>query len=183
MALDPRDFLSLDRQQIKGRAILALKDVVDGISTGALKGITIQSGDTQSIPNNAITPVDFGIGLPGDPANVTFDDLGFYIPANQTDAFEIPADVNRIMVWFGSGWANSSVGDRSVQVFRNLTSSIPGASGERWDAEASISQLFNLSSGIIPVSQGDLISFRVFQNTGGNLTLTPTAKASLLVVG
>lgn len=168
------------RNNIRGDELAAL---IAPAGANALLGITIQQGDTQSIPDDVFTPIDWGAGLPGDPANVTFDDLNFYRPENQTDALEIPANVNRVACWFGCGWANSAVGNRNISIFRNPTSSIPGAQGIQYDAQATISQTYNISSGIIPVSEGDLISFRVKQTTGGNLTATPTAKASLWVMG
>jgi hypothetical protein len=85
-----------------------------------------------------------------------------------TNAVKIPANVSRIKVTGNAWFANSSAGVRVLEIKKN-GASINGGGYAR--APGTGNTQLNITSAIIEVVEGDLISLWGLQTSGGNLNI------------
>lgn len=132
-----------------------------------LAALTRQVGDTtivkidanQSIANATKTIISW--------ESESIDDLGAWV-STSASRLTVPVGVTRVALNVNLEWQSDSTGIRDVWFLKN-GAGFPGQSYER-KAAAGNTQT-NVASPVLPVVAGDYFEARVYQDSGGSLTI------------
>lgn len=136
-----------------------------GGGSGVFRGCRVKRGGAaQSIPNTTLTKVQFDAVRYGDP---TWWNAGN--PTRITVPITGSYHVGAIIEW----QSGSAVGSRYADIFWNNVSRLAEMAGGFATVATDNAQC--VGSAIAPLTAGDFIECRVYQNTGGAQTLFPEA--------
>jgi hypothetical protein len=99
-----------------------------------------------------------------------YDTIGYLVPG-RGDAMVIPPGVSYARFSSSASWQTNTTGRRQTQIYINNTA-FPGVVADNRDAvQGGGTHYSNPITGIVPVSPGDVIELRAFQDSGITLTI------------
>lgn len=134
---------------------------------GGAKGALVCISASQAIPNEEYTKVVFG--------DVGYDTDNFFDSENPTK-LTIPAGVSKVRLTAGVRTSTISTGKFEITIYKNDSGAYRGRPTLTWGGSYG-----NISSPVIPVSEGDYFELVVYQNSGSSSNLvgtTATARAA-----
>lgn len=149
---------------------------VSGLGTymPGFRGAEVTSTSGIDIPHN--TTVFLGTGaIPFDQVN--YDTDGFFDVDHQ-GRFVIPAGINKVKVLYTVAWPENSTGERTAFASLNGTS----VSSSRIAASPTSETVQRAESGVIDVSEGDIITPGLRQESGVTLTTNPNTNIAVFAL-
>ena len=162
----------MSRRIILGSQLVEIKGDNITIPLPTLKSAIFQSVGNQSIPNTTSTPLNF-VTLIGDS-----DLTGGYDPI--TDTFTATANTAGFyIITTQARWQLNGVGNRQLTVRVNAITCCA-----QFIANAGAGDdVINSQTVMVRIAPGDVIDWRVFQNSGGSLDVVGLTNTTLVIVG
>lgn len=141
---------------------------VGGSSTPTVVGCSLYNSSTITVTSGGNTQITYD--------SENFDTDGFHSTTTNTNRITIPTGKGgKYLLASNFFWGGGTNGQREVYLRKN------GAAYKRFDANGNVTFSQALVD-VMELSAGDYLYFEIYQNTGGNMSLT-TISMNLILLG
>lgn len=138
--------------------------------TAAKRGALVTKTATQSIPDNAWTPITFGTGN----AIEEYDTDNIHDLVTNPTRMSVPSGVTKVQLQGNINVTANATGVRAIRILKNGAVISSTAIAALPSVSAGSDAVLNIATPVYEVSPGDYFTIEVFQNSGGPLNTLAT---------